>query len=108
MVTLYDQSGRASIRLYDDWFVAYSEALHLGWLQGEAVYNQSGRCIGWFREGVLRDLTGRVVASNRGSLLPGMAGIPGKPGKPALGGMPGMPGFSSSWSEMTFKEFFGV
>lgn len=29
MITLYDRSGRAIMRLYDDWFVAYEEALCL-------------------------------------------------------------------------------
>ena len=108
MTTLYDRSGRAIIRLYENWFVAYSEALHLGWLPGNAVYNQSGQCIGWFVNGIHRDRNGRIVAKDTGSVLPGMAGIPGKPGRPGLGGIPGMPGFSPSWSEMGFKEFFGV
>jgi len=108
MIILYNRSGKAIIRLYEDWFVAYSEALHLGWLHGNVVYNQSGQCIGWFVNGILRDRNGQIVAKDSGSVLPGMAGIPGRPGKPGLGGIPGMPGFSSLWSEIGFKEFFGV
>lgn len=109
MLTLFDRSGRAVIRLYDDWFVAYSQALHLGWLgTGGGVYDRRGRFVGWLSDGRLRDRAGRIVATDHGSVYPGMAGIPGRPGKPGLSGVPGRPGFSSAWSSTTYKDLFGA
>lgn len=106
MITLYDKKGRAIIRLFDDWFVTFSEAKHLGWLVGDAVYNQSGKCIGWFDNGELVDLKGKILAKNTGYLIPPEAGIPGQPGFPTLSGRPNKPSFSSQWSEKNYKEFF--
>lgn len=107
MVTLYDRSRRAIIRLYDDWFVAYAKAKHLGWLSGNVVYNRRGNHIGWYEDGKLRDKKGQVIATMSGSTLPGMAGIPGRPGRPGFGGISGKSSFSNSWSSMSFEEFFG-
>lgn len=106
MITLFDKSGRAIIRLYDNWFVAYSEAKHLGWLSGDAVYDKHGQHIGWFDNGVLRDKHGHLVATDHGSVYPGMAGIPGMPGRPGFSGVSGRPGYSSSWSKKNFQSFF--
>lgn len=108
MITLFDRNGRAIIRLYGDWFVAYTEAKHLGWLYGTIVYDKHGRHIGRFKNGKLLDRQGYIVASDSGSVYPGMAGIPGKPGRPGFSGDSGDPGYSGSWSSMGFKEFFGV
>ena len=110
METLFDKDGRACIRLFDDWFVAYRKAQHLGWLShGGAVYNNNGEHIGWYSHDVLQDETGKRVADKRGSVLPGMAGIPGRPGLRGFSGIRhGQHGITSAWSEKTFEEFFGV
>jgi len=108
MITLFNRNGLAIIRLYEDWFVAYSEALHLGWLHGTVVYDKHGHHIGRFNNGKLFDRQGRIIATTSGSSYPGMAGIPGKPGRPGFSGDSGDPGYSGSWANKNFKEFFDV
>ncbi len=110
MITLSDQQGRACIRLYNDWFVAYTEAKHLGWLGvNGSVYNDNGEHIGWLNNGVLQDESGKRVADDRGTMLPGMAGIPGRPGIKGFSGTSHSKyGVTSTWSDKTVDEFFGV
>ena len=81
----------------------------IAFIVGDSVYDWSGRHIGWWQDGHMRDNVGSVVVFRRDATnlivgRPGLGGIPGEPGKagvpgrPGLAGKPGRPGNVGAWS----------
>ena len=115
-VVFYDQNGQP---------VAYAEhGIHMYLFSGKpiayidsgSVYSFSGRHLGWYQDGWIRDNNGDAVlftpGARGGPAKPGLAGLPGRAGKQGLPGKagrearPGRPGFSGSWSGVSPKIFF--
>src|SRR3990172_5739714 len=75
---LYDEHGVPRMRLIYDGRILDIEDNLVGWVafpEG-AVYTTDLRHIGWFKDGLLRDNDGWVVAFTRGASDPDMPGLP--------------------------------
>ncbi len=75
---LYDEHGVPRMRLIYDGRIIDIEDNLIGWVgfpEG-AVYTSDLRHVGWFKNGLLRDNDGWVVAFTREALDPDMPGLP--------------------------------
>lgn len=115
----YDRYGQAAFLLIEkDRFISRN-GRNLGWLHREKeVFTLTGRAIGYFEKGVVRDTSGGIVGFTRdaGATLPSIPGMSGAPSAPSAGGRPPKPGFAGSvskppsagWSSKSVRDFFGT
>jgi hypothetical protein len=115
----FDRYGQVAFLLIEGDRLVSRNGRNLGWIyQEKQVFTLTGKPIGWLDKGVLRDLSGNIIAFTRSSSsnLPSIPGMSGAPGTPSIPGRPAKPGFAGSvsdpgsggWSSKTIRDFFGT
>lgn len=117
IVPLYDRHGRAVAYFYERWIYLYS-GQPVGYLHEESrsVYAFSGRHLGWFTHGWVRDHHGTAVyfttAAEGGPARPARQARPARgargarPARGARQARPARPARQSRWSELAEGDRF--
>jgi hypothetical protein len=115
-ITFYDNSGRAVAYSEDGEHVFTFSGHAVAFIKGASIYDYSGRHLGWFKKGWVRENAGRYVyfteKAKGGPPRPTMERPPSKvtkqtpPAKNPLRFEPKMPEIPAAWSAANADQFF--
>ncbi len=111
----YDKNGRTVAYTTDSGYIYLYSGKPVAYIYGNSVYSLSGRHLGWFGNGWIRDHVGACVmfctGVTGGPARPAHQAKPAKgarqalPGKGARQAKPAMPAKQSSWSHTPATTF---
>ncbi len=114
--TLYDSKGRPTAYSEDGEHIFLFSGAAVAYLHGRSVYSYSGRHLGRFQAGWMRDNSGNCAfftddAASGGPARPAKTAKPAKSAKTAkpakmARSAAGQPARQSAWSELSGKHFF--
>jgi len=114
---IFSRNGIAKVFVSEGVFYDYG-GRPLAFLDNKNIVSYSGKHLGWFHDGYIRDERGDAVGFTEGArggpitpipAIPPIPPIPAIPPIPPISPIPPIPPiFSLSWSSRTLEEFFIV
>ena len=99
---IFNRNGSPKVYVSEGVFYDYGDR-PLAFLDDKSIVSYSGKHLGWFHDGYVRDEHGDAVGFSEGARGGPITPIPAIPPIPLI-----PPIFSFSWSSRTLEEFFTV